>query len=131
MNKLDDQVVVASQNDTTSSSISRLSHMFNPLSKSLYSIMNNLVSDNMIKIPHVKPNFPSTTLSRHFNTQAFCEFRRQSKHDTEAYYSLKHNIKDLLMLMLNLLREKIVGINLWHIIIKIFKFILILYLNMP
>ena len=50
-NAVSNQVVVASHNATSTSTAFRLNHMFTPLSKSLHSIMNRLLTANMITLP--------------------------------------------------------------------------------
>ena len=48
-----DQVVVASHNATSTSTSFLLNRMFNPLSKTLHSIMNRLLTANMITLPPI------------------------------------------------------------------------------
>lgn len=65
---------------------------FTPLSKSLHSIMNKLVSANIITLPPGELLLPSTTSSMYINPKAFYKLYRQPGHDNEAYYSLDYNI---------------------------------------
>ena len=52
-NAVVDQVIVASHNATSTSTTFRLNHTFTPLSESLYSTMNRLLTAKMITLPPI------------------------------------------------------------------------------
>lgn len=94
-NVVTDQVTVTSKNATSTSTTFHLNHTFT-LSESLHSIMNKLLTANMITLPPILPLLPTTMASKSFDPKAFCQYHCQNGHDTKNYYSLKHKVQDLI-----------------------------------